>query len=194
MTAKENRTTRNKPGDILKIIKTSCNRVVAGWSLWIYLYSTGEIVKTKGKSERQKVSTSKHKWRNFFVFFFSQQLWLHYTGYLVLIPPRSSCFIDMISHPVYCRYTINECFLLRGRDGCTQAAIQTRHRRNLIQTKLKKTMAVWPSGQRVGLAIRWSPVRVPLWPLAGFVLGHPEFKSSATLVNSQLVASCQLGF
>ena len=30
--------------------------------------------------------------------------------------------------------------------------------------------------------------------LAGFVRGCPEFKSSATLVNSQLVASCQLEF
>ena len=28
-----------------------------------------------------------------------------------------------------------------------------------------------------------SRVRVPLCPLAGFVLGFPEFKSSATLVN-----------
>ena len=28
----------------------------------------------------------------------------------------------------------------------------------------------------------------------GFVFGRPEFKSSAMLVNSQLVASCQLGF
>ena len=37
-------------------------------------------------------------------------------------------------------------------------------------------------------------VRVPHWPLAGFVLNCPKFKSSATLVNSQLVASCQLGF
>ena len=54
--------------------------------------------------------------------------------------------------------------------------------------------AAWPSGQRIRLAIRWSRVRVPLWPLAGFVLGCPEFKFSATLVNSQLVASCQLGF
>ena len=54
--------------------------------------------------------------------------------------------------------------------------------------------AAWPSGQRVGLAIRRSWVRVPLWPLAWFVLGRPEFKFSATLVNSQLVASCQLGF
>ena len=54
--------------------------------------------------------------------------------------------------------------------------------------------AGWPSGQRVGLAIRRSQVRVPLWPLAGFVLGRPEFKFSATLVNSQLVAFCQLGF
>ena len=54
--------------------------------------------------------------------------------------------------------------------------------------------AAWPSGQRVGLAIRRSRVRVPLWPLAGFALGRPEFKFSATLVNSQLVAFCQLGF
>ena len=46
----------------------------------------------------------------------------------------------------------------------------------------------------VGLAIRRSRVRVPLLSLAGFVLGRPEFKSSATLVNSHLVASCQLGF
>ena len=27
-----------------------------------------------------------------------------------------------------------------------------------------------------------------------FVLGHPEFKSPAMLINSQLVASCQLRF
>ena len=54
--------------------------------------------------------------------------------------------------------------------------------------------AAWPSGQRVGLAIRRSRVRVLLWPLAGFVLGRPEFKFSAMLVNSQLVAFCQLGF
>ena len=47
---------------------------------------------------------------------------------------------------------------------------------------------------RVGLAIRRSRVRVPLWPLAGFVLGRTEFKFSAMLVNSQLVASFQLGF
>ena len=61
----------------------------------------------------------------------------------------------------------------------------------------QKTVSVaewWPSGQRVGLAIRRSRVRVPLWPLAGFVLGRPKFKFSATLVNSQLVAFCQLGF
>ena len=32
------------------------------------------------------------------------------------------------------------------------------------------------------------------WPLTGFVLSRPKFKSSATLVNSQLDASCQLGF
>ena len=51
----------------------------------------------------------------------------------------------------------------------------------------------WPSGQRVGRnpMVRGSS---PALPLAGFVLGSPEFKSSATLVNSQLVASYQLGF
>ena len=70
---------------------------------------------------------------------------------------------------------------------------------HLLQ-KLLKTFsqdlreAAWPSGRRVGLAIRRSRARVPFWPLAGFVLGRPKFKFSATLVNSQLVASCQLGF
>ena len=54
--------------------------------------------------------------------------------------------------------------------------------------------AAWLSGQCVGLTIRWSWDRVSLWPLAGFVLGRPELKSSAMLVNSKLVASCQLGF
>ena len=34
---------------------------------------------------------------------------------------------------------------------------------------------------------RLSRVRFLFWPLAGFVLSCPEFKSSATLVNSQLV-------
>ena len=36
-------------------------------------------------------------------------------------------------------------------------------------------------------------VQVPLWPLAGFVLARSKLKSLAKLVNSQLVASCQLG-
>ena len=49
-------------------------------------------------------------------------------------------------------------------------------------------------GQRIGLAIRRSWVRVPRWQLAGFVLGRPEIKSSATLVNSRLVTFRQLGF
>ena len=48
--------------------------------------------------------------------------------------------------------------------------------------------------RRVGLAIRRSRIRALLRPFAGFVLDRPEFKSSATLVNSQMVASCQLGF
>ena len=55
--------------------------------------------------------------------------------------------------------------------------------------------AAWLSGQRIGLAIRWpmvpSPTLATCW--INFVLGCPEFKSSATLV-SQLVASCQFGF
>ena len=50
----------------------------------------------------------------------------------------------------------------------------------------------WPSGQRVRLTIWQSRVRVLLWTLAGFVLGCTKFKSSAMLVNSQLVASCHL--
>ena len=70
----------------------------------------------------------------------------------------------------------------------------TDHGKLLIRFVNLLVEAAWPSGQRVGLAIRRSRVRVPLWPLAGFVLCRPEFKFSATLVNSQLVAFCQLGF
>ena len=36
----------------------------------------------------------------------------------------------------------------------------------------------------VKLTIRQSQVQVLLWSLAGFVLGRPAIKSSATLVNS----------
>ena len=53
------------------------------------------------------------------------------------------------------------------------------------------SFTAWPGGElggeRVALAIRQSRVRVPLRRLGGFVLGRPEFRSSATLVNSQLV-------
>ena len=48
--------------------------------------------------------------------------------------------------------------------------------------------AAWPSGQRFGLAIRRSRVRVPFYPHAGFALGRLQFRSSATLLNGQLVA------
>ena len=36
-------------------------------------------------------------------------------------------------------------------------------------------------------------VQVPLWPLAGFVHGSPEFKSSTMLVNSQLLCLRPVG-
>ena len=42
-------------------------------------------------------------------------------------------------------------------------------------------------GSVAGLLERWPRVQDLLWPLAGFVLGSPEFKSSTTLVNSELV-------
>ena len=61
-----------------------------------------------------------------------------------------------------------------------------------VSVDLSVREAAWPSGQRVGLAIRRSRVQVRSGH--GFVFGRPEFKSSAMLVNSQLVASCQLGF
>ena len=50
----------------------------------------------------------------------------------------------------------------------------------------------WSSGQRVGLAIQRSRVRVPLLLLYYMDLFHgsAEFKSSATLINSQPV-SCR---
>ena len=91
--------------------------------------------------------------------------------------------------------SINAVKHLHSRDGLI---LPTWDRTCFILTDLGASSliweAAWPCGQGVGLAIRRSRVRVPLWPLAGFVLGRPEFKFSATLVNSQLVAFCQLGF
>ena len=77
-------------------------------------------------------------------------------------------------------------FVLVGSSGAL--SIQQKFRFEISEE------AAWPSGQRVGLVILRSQVRVCLGPLAGFVLGRREFKFSARLVNSQLVASCQLGF
>ena len=82
-------------------------------------------------------------------------------------------------------------YYVQGKNDLFQLLRSLLEHHTLI-TKLVE--AAWPSGQRVGLAIRRSRVRVLLWPLAGFVLGRPEFKFSAMLVNSQLVAFCQLGF
>ena len=58
---------------------------------------------------------------------------------------------------------------------------------NYALTKQFLRLAGWPSGQRVGLAIRRSWVLVPRWPLAGFVRGCPEFKTSATLTRSACI-------
>ena len=49
-------------------------------------------------------------------------------------------------------------------------------------------MAKWSVNQT-----RNPAVQALLWPLAGFVLSGPKLKSLATLVNSQLIASYQVG-
>ena len=54
---------------------------------------------------------------------------------------------------------------------------------------LKRQRAKWST-----LASRRSWLRVPLWPPAGFVLAYLEFRYKATIVNSQPLASCQVGF
>ena len=69
---------------------------------------------------------------------------------------------------------------------------QSRNGPALESTTLREVVLL--RGQCIGLAIQQSLIQVPLWALARFVLGRPEFKSSAMLVNSQLVASCWLGF
>ena len=65
---------------------------------------------------------------------------------------------------------------------------------NVEVTYSQRGKAARLGGQRIGLAIRRSWVRVLRWPLAEFVLGRPKIKSSTTLVNSQLVTFRHLGF
>ena len=52
-------------------------------------------------------------------------------------------------------------------------------------------MAEWSACRTRSLA---APGLSSALAIAGFVLGRPEFKSSAMLVNIQLVASYQLAF
>ena len=54
-------------------------------------------------------------------------------------------------------------------------------------------MDEWPACWNHHLAVPGLSLR-PLWPLDGFVLDHPQFKSLAMLVNNQLVVFCQLEF
>ena len=57
------------------------------------------------------------------------------------------------------------------------------------QTGLEGACVILPIDNICALFWRQrSRVRVPLWSLDGFVLGCLEFRSSATLVNSQLLA------
>ena len=53
-------------------------------------------------------------------------------------------------------------------------------------------MDEWPACWNHNLAV--PSLSHPLWPLDGFVLDHPQFKSLAMLVNNQLVVFCQLEF
>lgn len=53
-------------------------------------------------------------------------------------------------------------------------------------------MAEWPACRTHNQAV--PGLSLPLWPLDGFVLDHPQFKSLAMLVNNQLVVFCQLEF
>ena len=62
------------------------------------------------------------------------------------------------------------------------------------QTGLYAVKTAWPGAHRVVFAIRRSRVGVPLQPLAEFIRGISKFRYPVMLVNSQLVASCQLGF
>lgn len=53
-------------------------------------------------------------------------------------------------------------------------------------------MAEWPACRTHNQAV--PGLSLPLWPLDGFALDHPQFKSLAMLVNNQLVVFCQLEF
>ena len=95
--------------------------------------------------------------------------------------------IAVINEDVSCGYETSA-------EAVTLESLQPNHADCNAKLIIKREEAAWPSGQRVELAI-WRPrVRILLWSLAGFVLGFPEFKSEATLVNNQLFSSFQLGF
>ena len=58
----------------------------------------------------------------------------------------------------------------------------------------KSSRAAWPRGQRVGLAIQLSCVRVPLCPLPRCFHGSPRSNPRPRLEIASWIASDQLGF
>ena len=84
----------------------------------------------------------------------------------------------------------------RGREGhcfiITNVRSRVFEQFNLLSPRYPGSrVAEWSGHRTCNLAV---PGLSSVWPLAGFVLGCSEFISSASLVNSQLVASCQMAF
>ena len=88
--------------------------------------------------------------------------------------------IDPSNFAPYRTHVIDFCVLRLWRFLCVR---DTGHRGNKITDTRE---AAWLSFEGAGLVIHMPQVQVAPWP-AGFALSIPKFKSSAVLVNSQLV-------
>ena len=97
---------------------------------------------------------------------------------------------DLFSSVYHHKPFINQAWQVRWRKGGGGSNSQSVLSLETKRTTLRNTAcliytltlngykeAAWPSGQRVGLVIPLSQVRVRLWTLAGIVRGLPEFKS-----------------
>ena len=89
--------------------------------------------------------------------------------------------IDRSNFAPHRTHVIDFCVLCLWGFFCVRDA---GHRGNKITDTRE---APWPSVEGAGLVIHTPQVQVAPWPLAGFALSSPKFKSSAVLVKSQLV-------
>ena len=101
--------------------------------------------------------------------------------YKIFVHWKSKLLNVLVDSVLICWYLVIH---LGGVRLCESEVCHPKRQHNVLCNAFMHLEAVWLSGKSARLAIQRLQVQVPLWPLAGFVLGSPVLKFSTTVVNS----------